>query len=186
MRANTDTYTLDKETLLSRLVGIVHLTDVYQLFGHHRNPNTRTRNGVKQHCKQLGIDLLTVIAETLTVSKTCPICGILFSYPRSTRDKVTCSSSCANRFFRSGVDNPNHRKNPAYRTLCWLSHDKKCVICAETRIVSVHHLDENHQNNAPENLIPLCPTHHQYWHSGCRYLIEEKVLAYAAEFRVAK
>jgi len=24
----------------------------------------------------------------------------------------------------------------------------------------LHHIDENHDNNAPENLIPLCPNHH--------------------------
>ena len=29
----------------------------------------------------------------------------------------------------------------------------------------VHHYDENHYNNDPRNLIPLCPTHHQYVHS---------------------
>lgn len=69
-----------------------------------------------------------------------------------------------------------------YVTICFLHHEKKCVICEESRIVTVHHLDENHENNNPANLISLCPTHHQYWHSRYRYLIEEAVFRYIKEW----
>ena len=37
---------------------------------------------------------------------------------------------------------------------------------------------ENENNNDPENLIPLCPTHHQYLHSRYRNLIIDKINEY--------
>ncbi len=45
-------------------------------------------------------------------------------------------------------------------------------------------MDENNLNNNPSNLIPLCPTHHQYWHSNFKYLIEKRVLAYIDEWKI--
>lgn len=110
--------------------------------------------------------------------KICPVCKKKF---RSTA--VTCSYGCSNTHFRSGSDHPNW-KEESYRTTCFDSHEKKCVICGEDKIVAVHHFDENRENNSPENLIPLCPTHHQYWHSRYRYLIEEQVIKYIKDFGV--
>lgn len=49
-------------------------------------------------------------------------------------------------------------------------------------IVAVHHYDGNHDNNSPENLIPLCPTHHQYVHSRYKKLVQEKIDYYRSEF----
>ena len=66
--------------------------------------------------------------------------------------------------YRSGEDNPNW-KSDAYRTTCFAHHEKKCIVCGEDKIVAVHHLDGNRENNSLNNLIPLCPTHHQYCHS---------------------
>lgn len=48
-------------------------------------------------------------------------------------------------------------------------------------MVEVHHYDENNQNNSPENLVPICPTHHQYVHS--RY--KNEVQGQIDEFRKA-
>ena len=55
-------------------------------------------------------------------------------------------------------------------------------MCDEDKIVAVHHMNEDHSDNRPENLVPLCPTHHAYWHSKWRYLIEDKVRAYQEHF----
>ena len=41
---------------------------------------------------------------------------------------------------------------------------QKCVICDFNKIVELHHLDMNHQNNSSENLIGLCPNHHKMAH----------------------
>jgi hypothetical protein len=116
------------------------------------------------------------------VTKNCPVCGKDFTTKQGhSREKVTCSHACANTYYRSGKDNPNWNDN-TYRTTCFAEHEHKCVICEEELIITVHHFDENKKNNKPENLIPLCPTHHQYWHSRYRKLIEQKVIDYRNNF----
>jgi len=42
---------------------------------------------------------------------------------------------------------------------------KKCVVCEFSKIVELHHLDENKRNNSKENLIGLCPNHHKMIHN---------------------
>lgn len=104
--------------------------------------------------------------------KHCPVCNVWF------RGKATtCSRGCANSYFRSGEKNPNW-KNDRYRSTCFIYHDKKCCVCGEANIVEVHHFDEDRSNNSPENLIPLCPTHHQYMHSRYKGLIRQSVVDY--------
>ena len=56
------------------------------------------------------------------------------------------------------------------------------MICGEDKIIDVHHYDENKKNNSKENLIPLCPTHHMYWHSKYKFIIEETVNEYRDNF----
>lgn len=126
------------------------------------------------------------------IIKNCPVCSSKFETLKNSPDeKRTCSYSCSNTLFRSGENNGNYKSvekrieegltnEKTYREICFAFHEKKCVVCEESLIVSVHHMDENHENNDPENLIPLCPTHHVYWHSSHRHLIEDKVYSYIA------
>lgn len=92
--------------------------------------------------------------------------------------KGTCSKSCANSFFKIGKNNGNF-KGDSYQYICFAHHDKKCVVCGEDKIVAVHHYNENHNDDRPENLVPLCPTHHQYMHSRYKeeilYIVEDYV-----------
>ena len=99
-------------------------------------------------------------------------------------EKTTCSHSCSNTYFRSGKNSPTYKTDEevGYRTLCFRYHKKECIICKEDKIVEVHHLDENRENNKIDNLVPLCPTHHKYLHSNYRYLIEDKVNEYIKDF----
>jgi len=62
---------------------------------------------------------------------------------------------------------------------------EKCLEIEQylTNIVEAHHLDEDKTNNDPSNLIPLCPNHHQYWHSRYRHLVEDKVYSYIKEWK---
>lgn len=106
--------------------------------------------------------------------KICPVCDKPI---KNYRENTTCSVSCSNTYFRSGK-NHNKWKDDVYRSTCFLYHKKKCIICDEENIVAVHHFDKNRNNNAPENLIPMCPTHHQYMHSNFKHLIERKVIFY--------
>lgn len=116
------------------------------------------------------------------ITKKCPVCENEFETKKGhKKEKKTCSHACSNTYFRSGVDNPNW-KNSSYRSTCFLYHEKKCVICGEDKILDVHHFDENKENNSPENLIPLCPTHHMYWHSRYKDEIYDKVCEYRESF----
>lgn len=120
----------------------------------------------------------------------CPICGKIFTLRvGAPRNNTTCSSSCANTHFRSGSDHPNWKEardllgKDAYRRVCFANHEKKCIICGEENIVAVHHYDEDHNNNLPENLVPMCPTHHQYVHSSFKHLVQEKIDTYISWFK---
>lgn len=124
------------------------------------------------------------------IEKRCPVCDSKFEAQEGhNKEKRTCSYACSNVYFRSGPDNGNWKetekncKSHAYRSTCFYYHKKRCVICNEKNIVEVHHLDENKQNNKPENLIPICSTHHRYWHSQYRYLVEDKIFDYIANWK---
>lgn len=117
-------------------------------------------------------------------SKNCPVCGTNFI-----SKSVTCSYSCSNKYFRHSNEgglryNTDEQliEKSRYRDLCFRYHEKKCVVCGEMNIVEVHHYDENNGNNSPENLIPLCPTHHQYYHSRYKNLVENTIDKYLKEW----
>lgn len=116
------------------------------------------------------------------IEKECPVCASNFFTKKGHKhEKKTCSHSCSNSYFRSGLNNPNW-KDERYRTTCFLYHKKECVVCGENKIVDVHHFDENKKNNSPENLIPICPTHHTYWHSRYKEDVYDKVIEYRNKF----
>ncbi len=130
------------------------------------------------------------------VTKKCPVCGDEFSTRLCHRDeKTTCSIACSNTHFRSGdnngfrakkqgrtVRNNGKRLTYQYQEICWQNHVKKCIVCGEERIVEAHHYNGNHNDNRPENFAPLCPTHHLYWHSRHRSLIQRVVDDYVKTF----
>ena len=111
--------------------------------------------------------------------KLCPVCKEKIKNLVST----TCSYSCANTKFRTGESHGNW-KSSSYRSTCFLHHEKECVVCGENKIVAVHHLNENKKDNRPENLIPMCPTHHLYMHSGFKKLIKKDVDEYLTKWKM--
>lgn len=108
--------------------------------------------------------------------KECPVCSKMF-----VGKSTTCGYSCSNTLFRSGKNNPNFGTGKSYRSPCFEEHGKKCIVCGEDKIVSVHHVNEDHHDNRVENLIPLCPTHHQYLHSRYKDEVQPIVDTYLAE-----
>lgn len=120
------------------------------------------------------------------IKKVCPICRVVFETMKNHRDeKTTCSFACSNTFFRSGKNNGNYKPDELSppTTICWRYHKKQCIICNESKIVEAHHYNEIHSDNRPENFVPLCPTHHQYWHSRYRNLIQNQVDQYVLDFK---
>jgi hypothetical protein len=125
------------------------------------------------------------------IEKVCPVCFKNFTTRKGhPREKETCSYGCSNTYFRSGEDNGGYKEideldsKVKYVRICFNSHVKKCIICGEQNIVSVHHYDENHKNDEPSNLVPMCQTHHQYMHSRFAYLIKDKVDTYVINWKL--
>lgn len=129
-----------------------------------------------------------------TIEKECPVCKNIFKTKRgSCKEKETCSYACSNTYFRSGENNPNwkeinsfstksRRFSAKYRRICFENHEHKCCVCDEIKMLDVHHFDENRKNNNPENLIPICATHHNYLHSVYRDEIINKVIEYRENY----
>lgn len=121
--------------------------------------------------------------------KVCPVCGKEFYIGNGDKEKkkVCCSYSCANTYFRSGDNNGMYKGckllgKKSYTTICFRHHQHKCCVCGEEKIVAVHHYDGDHNNNDICNLVPLCPTHHQYIHSRYKDEIQQIVDEYRKNF----
>lgn len=177
--------TLTKEVLEEAFDNSESVGEFFTYLGYSKDPNTRTKNSVRSKVSELLSiqDIYSEIrkrsSEKRLIYKECPVCSKEFSFIKRTdkKEQVTCSHACSNTYFRSGLNNPNF-KGTNYRTICFHWHIKECVICGEENIVTVHHLDEDNTNDSPSNLVPLCPTHHQYIHSKFAYLVEKQVLDY--------
>ena len=110
--------------------------------------------------------------------KQCPICSKEFISLSK-----TCSYSCSNKYFRTGEGNGNWKQD-AYQSTCFLHHGKKCLVCNEEKIVAAHHVNKDHTDNRIENLVPLCPTHHQYVHSRYANDIQPIIDDYLEKFKL--
>ena len=107
--------------------------------------------------------------------KQCVACKKEFTTQHS--KQTFCSHKCSNSYIP-------HNPVSQYQTVCFKYHKKECVVCRENIVIDVHHLDENHKNNSPQNLVPLCPTHHRYLHCQAgKDLIYDKVIAYVEHFK---
>jgi hypothetical protein len=162
---------------------------IKKVFGYD---NGKTRNKFMILIEEQNIDVSHLTSKRFLydrVVKKCPVCEKEFETIINHRnEKTTCSYSCSNTFFRSGENNPNwgsygdNQERNGYRRIGFNFHKKECVICGENKIVAIHHFDENHNNNSPENLIPLCPTHHQYVHSKHINEVIDKINFYRDSF----
>lgn len=118
-------------------------------------------------------------------NKVCERCSTPFvwtgrEFTNGFKNARYCSRSCSNHR-GTGIEWAKTRnvELTQYTTICFAHHEKKCVVCGEQNIVAVHHFNENHDDNRPENLVPLCPTHHEYIHSKkYRHLVEQTVVDY--------
>jgi len=88
---------------------------------------------------------------------------------------------------RCGRQLPNHAKgfcagcyqfifrledNKAFNYKKWYGIDidlykkvtSQCLICGFSKIVDLHHVDQNNKNNSEDNIIGVCPNHHRMIH----------------------
>tara|TARA_R110002074_G_scaffold325645_2_gene495943 strand:- start:956 stop:1408 length:453 start_codon:yes stop_codon:yes gene_type:complete len=108
-------------------------------------------------------------------TKNCKCCNAEFVYEGRIKTKAYeranfCSRSCSNN--RQAWWNTNAT---GYRTIAFQTWKKECAICGFNKVVAVHHIDENHNNNDPKNLIPLCPNHHEMVHSKWKKEVNELI-----------
>jgi hypothetical protein len=149
-----------------------------------------TVNSNKIECKycakKFGISNITKHENSCYLNPVNTILCVVCNKPIKNykHSKGTCSKSCANTHFKSGLGNGNW-KGERYTTLCFVHHKKKCVVCGEEKIVAVHHYDLNHNNNEPSNLIPLCPTHHQYVHSRYKDEVQSIIDEYIEQWNTS-
>lgn len=76
--------------------------------------------------------------------------------------KVYCSKECGNR--SKNEELANYQNSTAYRRNAFLNYEHKCSLCGwneDERILEVHHIDENRNNNDILNLLILCPICHK-------------------------
>ena len=153
---------------------------IKKIYGYHNSKSSKKFIELVEE-NNLDISLLTSKSpKHKRFYRNCPVCDTKF-ITNEKENKITCSYSCSNSYFRSGINNPNWKMD-TYRSTCFAYHKKECVVCGEDKIVAVHHFDENRNNNSPENLIPLCPTHHQYVHSKYKGEVIGKIEEYRKQF----
>lgn len=173
--------TIDK--LKSVIVDAKSLGDVCKILNLPKNG--RTTKSLKSMINDNNIDIKHFTTEPEVL--TCPICQKQFSVIKfkAKTGRTYCSLKCSNKKLRGNAlekkdEDLSGRKK--YLRICFRHHEKKCVICGESNIVTVHHYDGNHFNDKPENLIPLCPTHHSYVHSKFKSLISDEIDSYRNKF----
>lgn len=116
--------------------------------------------------------------------KVCKCCNneFIFVGRENTKkfdDAKFCSRSCANN-----RQSWWHENATSYRTIALRYHEPKCVVCGFDKVVAIHHIDENRQNNDPGNLIPLCPNHHEMVHSKWKNEVQPFIDKWQKEWAV--
>jgi len=113
-----------------------------------------------------------LFGPVLQHEKVCSCCGKEFIFKGRIKTKEYerakfCSRSCANNrqsWWKGQIENGTHTYKWSYRKIALEHHGHKCVVCGFDKVIDVHHLDNNRQNNTKENLVTLCPNHHYMIH----------------------
>lgn len=102
----------------------------------------------------------------LIKSIECKTCKTQFSVQVRTRTplKQFCSKFCRHSYIGKQRWGKDVKAKNGYVTICFSHYEKQCIICGFNEVVTVHHFDENHLNDDPRNLVPLCPNHHAMIH----------------------
>ena len=95
---------------------------------------------------------------------TCDYCHKKFKRLKSevSENYNFCSKTCGNRFKNKALTNWTNSCD--YRRNAFNAYPHQCAVCGwdeDERILEVHHIDENRNNNDLTNLIILCPICHK-------------------------
>jgi hypothetical protein len=115
-----------------------------------------------------------------------PKCKKLFLVNVVDKDRKFCSLLCANQKVRGrALPRPDEELicQNKHKVICFRYHKKECCICGIKNPVTVHHYNENHIDDRPENLVPICANHHILLHTkGFMKDIQPKVDDYVKRF----
>lgn len=125
--------------------------------------------------------------ELITFRVTCSTCSTKFEVEERenlfpSKQHYYCSRSCSNSVGGTAKALKYHPDEIAhYKAVLLRYHKHKCLVCGFDKIIDAHHVDENHDNNDPKNLVPICSNHHRMFHSRFRSEIEPKITEYIKE-----
>lgn len=121
-----------------------------------------------------------------TVELKCAACGKPFmkriKEMSSKSGLYFCCRSCKDASQHiDGLLCPAHygTSETYYRATAFRNYEKKCEHCGydqHEQGLEVHHIDENHNNNIPENLIVLCATCHRLLTFGVMTMQDRKLI----------
>ena len=103
-------------------------------------------------------------AKTPYIELKCDYCGKIFKRRKSDIKDTTyhyCSITCGNRHKANLLVTENSKN---YRLKAFQKYPHKCACCGydeDERILEVHHIDSDRNNNDIENLMILCPNCHR-------------------------
>lgn len=156
------------KTEIDQLVAqCIPIDQIAKQFGIARDTLRKAYPGYKGRQGYGGNKVDNILNET----RICVRCGKKFKVTGTTKSyaltkRQTCGSECSHsRDMSYRWKEKGYSGGANYRKVCNYFHERKCVVCGEEKIIDVHHYDKDRKNNKPENLIPLCPTHHRYVHS---------------------
>jgi hypothetical protein len=164
------------------------LSQVCSAFGYSNNGrNTKRARSILDSLKIDYSHFREGVAKRVhEYTKVCPNCSKEFTVfsNRDGNKKVTCSHSCANKYFswKQGAKNYTGASDSVnYRDILfnYLKDNNipiGCVVCEELEVLDVHHIDEDRSNNEVDNLIVLCPTHHFSYHRYGTKVVVDKML----------
>ncbi|MDD5463554.1 MAG: HNH endonuclease [Candidatus Moranbacteria bacterium] len=133
------------------------------------------QNGLGKYCSKICMRKGLQKGEV----RKCFICDVEVYKSRkallgSKSEKFFCGKSCQtvwrNSIVNIGSNHPNWKggRHVSYRNVLNKNNvPKVCVFCGNTdgRVLAVHHIDNNHRNNALENLSWLCYNCHILVHN---------------------
>lgn len=114
----------------------------------------------KHHCPNCYKN--KILASLVTLK--CDYCGKYFTRKKSDikdSEYHYCSRKCGN-IHKNNLKIKDNIKN--YRYTAFQVYEHKCACCGyneDERILEVHHIDSNRDNNNIDNLIILCPNCHR-------------------------
>ena len=90
----------------------------------------------------------------------CKVCGEIKEH----HSRGMCKNCVQKKYYYERIKRFNVEKYHNITFELWQEITKKCILCDFDKIVDLHHLDHNKENNSRENSVGLCPNHHRMIH----------------------